>query len=233
MKTEQQSTDFDFKKIVTTPIQKLEKQSYSKLFFLTIGLSVFMTLGISIKDSIGYSITKTEAVNSKKLTLSLQEIKKMPDIEFDLMTKYIMKNSNIYDAKVNYIQSIIAKSEIENYEKSMSTSSASTLGNLLDSYKQTLVEDASKLIMIRKNVMNDLPISNDESELFFKYQILYNTKSIIHSKDLNDKMQDLLYSNNKGNNTYNNKYNIYQAIKSYDSTINNTFNTIDTPKPKI
>lgn len=233
MKTQENNFEFDFSKVVTEPLKKFEKQSYKKVLFLAIGLSVFTTLGFSIKDSIGHHYELSNAVEAKKIALSLQEIKNMSNDDFDSMVQHVMKNSNIYDEKVHYIQSIIAKSEIENYQESMSTANASTLGTALDDYKQTLLNDSSKLSLIRKNVINDLPISTEDSELFFKYQTAYKTKALIRSKDLEDKMQDFLYSKNTGNNKYNNKYNVYDNIKVLDQKINNTFNVIETPKPKM
>lgn len=232
MKTEQK-LDFDFSKVITEPIKNFEKQSYKKVCFLAIGLSVFMTLGFGVKDSIQNSYVKSSAIESRKISLTLQEIKNMNESDFLSMTTHIMKNSNIYDEKVHYIQAIVAKAEIENFEESMSTERASTLGNLLVEYKQNLLKDSASLVLIRKNVMNDLPISKEDSDLFFKYQTLYKTKSIARSKELEDKMQDLLYSNKKGNNRYNNKYNVYDAVKGMDQRINNTFNTIEAPKPKM
>lgn len=232
MKTEQK-LDFDFSKVITEPIKNFEKQSYKKVCFLAIGLSVFMTLGFGVKDSIQNSYVKSSAIESRKISLTLQEIKNMNESDFLSMTTHIMKNSNIYDEKVHYIQAIVAKAEIENFEESMSTKRASTLGNLLVEYKQNLLKDSASLVLIRKNVMNDLPISKEDSDLFFKYQTLYKTKSIARSKELEDKMQDLLYSNKKGNNRYNNKYNVYDAVKGMDQRINNTFNTIEAPKPKM
>ena len=47
-------------------------------------------------------------------------------------------------SKVHYIQAIVAKAEIENFEESMSTERASTLGNILVEYKQNLLKDAEK-----------------------------------------------------------------------------------------
>ena len=232
MKTEQK-LDFDFSKVITEPIKNFEKQSYKKVCFLAIGLSVFMTLGFGVKDSIQNSYVKSSAIESRKISLTLQEIKNMNESDFLSMTTHIMKNSNIYDEKVHYIQAIVAKAEIENFEESMSTERASTLGNILVEYKQNLLKDSASLVLIRKNVMNDLPISKEDSDLFFKYQTLYKTKSIARSKELEDKMQDLLYSNKKGNNSYNNKYNVYDAVKGMDQRINNTFNTIEAPKPKM
>lgn len=232
MKTET-SLDFDFSKVISEPLKKFEKQSYKKVLFLAIGLSVFVSMGLSVKDMIQNSYIKSSAISSKKIALSLQEIKNMPESEFFNMTNHIMKNSNIYDEKVHYVQAIVAKSEIENYSESMSTERASSLGNILTEYKQNLLKDSSSLVLIRKNVINDLEISSEDSELFFKYQTLYKTKSIARNKELEDKMQELLYSNNKGNNRYNNKYNVYDAIKSMDQRINNTFNVIEAPKPKM
>lgn len=225
--------DFDFKKIVSHPIKKIENQTYKKVFFLAIGLSVFMTLGLSFKEAIHNKMIKSDAVESKKTSISLQEIKKMSDGDFEAMLSHVMKNTDIYDEKVHFIQTVIAKSEIEYYSSSMGTIKASILGNLLDTYKQKLILDTSELVLIRKNVINDLSISSKEADLFFKYQTLYKTKSVVHFLDLENKMQDLLYSNNQGNNTYNNKYNVYDTIKTYDTTINNTFNVISTPKPKM
>lgn len=225
--------DFDFKKIIATPIKQFEKQSYKKVLFLAIGVSVFLSLGISIKDSFHNSSVKSDAIMNKKTLLSLQEIKNMSEIDFEAMTNYIAKNSNIYDEKVHFIQSIVAKAEVENYQDSMSTSQASSLGVLLDEYKKNILDDSFNLTLIRKNVLNDIPISKEDSEIFFKYQIIYKTKSVVRFKSLEDKMQDLLYSKYKGNNNYNIKNNVYDTVKLLDQKINNTFNFIETPKPKM
>ena len=66
MKTEQK-LDFDFSKVITEPIKNFEKQSYKKVCFLAIGLSVFMTLGFGVKDSIQNSYVKSSAIESRKI----------------------------------------------------------------------------------------------------------------------------------------------------------------------
>ena len=233
MKSQEQNLEFDFKKIVSTPIKKIETQSYKKIMFLAIGLSVFTTLGLSVKDGISHRYALSDGIQAKQTALALQDIKNMSSSDFDSMISQIMKNSNLYDEKVHFIQSIVAKAEIENYDNSMHTSHASDLGEKLDEYKQNLLNDTTKLSLTRRNVLNNLPISKDEADLFFKYQTAYKTKSLVRSKDLEDAMQNLLYSNNTGNNKYNNKYNIYDTIKVYDQRIANFLNTIDTPKPKM
>lgn len=237
MKPQEQHLEFDFKKIISDPIKKIERQSYKKVMFLAIGIAVFTTLGLGIKDSIHNHYALSHAIDAKKTSLSLQEIKSMSVNDFDGMIAHIMKNSNIYDEKVHFIQSIVAKAEIENYQESLSTAQASTLGEKLDEYKQNLLNDTSKLSLIRRNVMNDLPISTEEADLFFKYQTAYKTRSLVRSKELEDTMQNLLYTKSVGNNKYNNKYNIYDTIKTYDQRINNSLNSnlnaVETPKPKM
>lgn len=230
---QEQHLEFDFKKIISEPIKKIERQSYKKVMFLAIGICVFTTLGLGIKDSINNHFTLSNAIDAKKTALSLQEIKSMSATDFDSMLSHIMKQSNIYDEKVHFIQSIVAKAEIESYGNSMSAEQASSLGESLDSYKDQLLQDTSQLSLIRRNVLNDLPITSEEADLFFKYQTAYKTKSLIRSKQLEDNMQNLLYSKNVGNNKYNAKYNIYDTIKAYDQKINNSLNTIDIQQPAI
>lgn len=233
MKAQEQNLEFDFKKIISDPIKKIERQSYKKIMFLAVGLSVFTTLGISVKQTISHHYALSDAIEARKTALSLNDIKNMSNSDFEGMLAHMMKNSNVYDEKVHFIQTIIAKSEIEDYEHSLSTGRASSLGENLDKYKENVLNDISKLSVIRRNVMNSLPISSEDADLFFKYQTAYKTKSIVRSKDLEDNMQELLYNGNRGNNRYNNKYNIYETIKTYDQKINNTFNVVDTPKPKM
>lgn len=233
MTNELNHADFDFKKIIIKPIKNFEKQSYKKVFFLAVGVSIFLSLGISFKDYITNNMVKSKAITNKKITLSLQNIKVMSDIEFETMINYISKNSNIYDEKVHFIQGIIAKSEVENYQDSMNTILASHLGILLDKYKKYIIDDSLNLMLIRKNVINDIPISTNDSELFLKYQIIYINKTVVRFQELEDKMQDLLYSKYKGNNSYNIKNNVYDTVKLLDQNINNTFNVIETQKPKM
>ncbi len=233
MSRTQQEVEFDFSKTITAPLKKLERQSYSKVLFLAVGFSVFTSFGFYVKDSIHDHFIRSNAIEAKKVALTLQEIKVMPESEFQNMINFISQNSNIYNDKVHFIQTLIVKAELENYQESQSTSNASNLGEKLDAYKQNLIKDASSLTMIRKNVMNDIAISSDDAELFFKYQTLYKTRSVIHDKNLEDSMHELLYTSKPGNNKYNSKVNAFETIKLLDAKISNTFNVIEAPKPKM
>lgn len=233
MKTNNNDFDIDFSKIITEPITKIENKSYKKLFFMAIGFSFFTVAGFNTTDLVKNHFSDIKAIKIKKNELLLQEIKNFPNEDFDAMIQHIIKNSNIYDEKVRFVQEIIAKSKIENYDTSMSTTQSSTLGEKLTAYKESLLNDSFKLNIIRKNALIGYQNSSSDYELFLKYKTIYKTKSIIHSPDLEDKMNSLIYSKSSGNNKYNNKYHVYDTIKLLDRNINNTFNVIEAPKQKM
>lgn len=141
MITQENNIEFDFSKAVTKPIKQFEKQSFKKVFFLAIGISVFTTLGFSLKDMIENHFANQNLLEQKTLNIGVQDIKNMSNEDFASMLLYIMKNSDIYDEKVQYIQTIVAKAEVEDYQNSMSTDNAASLGKTLDNYKKTLLDD--------------------------------------------------------------------------------------------
>lgn len=232
--TQIQKKDFDFSKKAIESINKkfqiVNLYSYKKTFFLSISIATFISAGIfTVHNVNSYFDTKRQNENIEAISSS-NLIKKVTDNEFGTIIKHMQLNKDIYDEKIVFLQEIIVKAEVKDYKNTISAKAAAELGKELENYKEKINSDINQLYLIQNNAKNDIKIDKKDLELFIKYQHLSKTKTILHSTELNNLMNDFIYTKSKGNNTYNVENNIYETLKLLDKNITNTFNNVESAK---
>ena len=190
----------------------------------------------SLKQKVRQLTTEKNAQTSATYLKKVQLIQNISDQNFQNFQNYLIKNLTIYTPEVSLMQKSItdaynqALSEQSSNNAVLSIEHAKTLGVLLFKHQENLNKIITDVQNIHDNVKNNIPIQPDDLSLFFHYYDKYQSKTIIHSKPLENEIQKLLYFNNSNqgeyvdmNAQYNQKNNIYTKIQQMNQDMNNAF----------
>jgi hypothetical protein len=223
MKTKQQESlpEFDFKKPQTV-VAAIERQSYKKLSFIMFGLSVLFFgayLGGPVAvDKITSEFTKDSVISTDQEKLLIQQIQAMHEKEFTSMLNYIATNVNMYDAKVNFVQHIIARAEAEKM-LTTGTRGARVLSEQLSNYKDKVKKDVVVLNKVRISIANNVAVTSSDIQLFLSYLSIYRAKLALSNADMDNKINSLVFNVPSGNSDYNKENNVYEKLKAFDNEV--------------
>ncbi len=176
---------------------------------------------------------QTSAVYLKKI----HAIQNISDQDFQNFQSYLKQNLIIYNPEVNLMQKAITDAyndalsqQSSNSTAVLSITHAQKLGVLLMKHQNNLNQIISSIEKIKNEAQNNLPINADDLSLFFQYYSQYQSKTMIHSKVIDDEIQKLLYFDNSNNGQnidinaqYNQKNNIYSQVQELNQKMNQTF----------
>lgn len=223
--------ELDFMKKSQKIAAKVEKQSYAKLTFLIFGFAILFFSAYTISNVVIDKAKQNSMSQQKQEKLLVQQIKQMDEKEFVNMLNYISKNVSMYDAKVTFVQHIIVRAAVEHGAFTVDTDNARLLGDSLTRYKNQAKENVATLTKVRLSVTNDVDVDKKDIEIFLNYLSAYKSQLIFNDSEIDNKIHSLIYDARSGNDSYNEKNNVYERIKEFDNEVKNFF-VVTQPKAK-
>lgn len=222
-----QDIDFDFKSKINNVSQKVNNISLFRLSFITILLGTTLSLGNSVSQFIFHNISDHQTQNEQSSLIektkreSYQQSLIIPDNEIPFIIAFLHKNLTNYDRKVEFVKKINVNSKIEfNKYDTLELSYNNYLNNELFDHKELVTKYINTIYDVQNKLKLKIDVKDDDIELFNKIKNLYLSKTFIHSKDLDERLNGMLYNPSEGNRYYINKYHIFNVINNLDAEFN-------------